>query len=409
MTPVPALLPLPGAPSASWPAWRARLAALLRRGNTRTLVAFWLFGELRAPLFRGDRPLFSSFSPFSPPSPGEGLLSLGLTRGPPADAEAHTPPPKKKGLINNVLYVVVLAAAQDLVGPLPKGVVLMADVLPSLLVKLVGPHWLRGVAYRARVPALAGLASAGMAVVALAPSSPPSSSSSVSWAVGLRLAGVALASLSSGGGELSFLSLLHHYGRAGLVGWGSGTGLYVALAEWWGLGVARCLLVAACLPALMLVGFFCLLPREPLRRAAAAGYRAVPGGDDDDAAAAVAPPPPAPSAADALRRARALLVPYVAPLFLVYVAEYTINQGVAPTLLFPVEASPFAHLRSFYPFYGVLYQLGVFASRSSLSLVRVHRLHLPALLQLANLGLLTLHALFFFLPSVYAVMAVVVW
>lgn len=37
------------------------------------------------------------------------------------------------------------------------------------------------------------------------------------------------------------------------------------------------------------------------------------------------------------------------PLFLVYVAEYTINQGVAPTLLFPLAGTPFRAFREFYP------------------------------------------------------------
>ena len=39
------------------------------------------------------------------------------------------------------------------------------------------------------------------------------------------------------------------------------------------------------------------------------------------------------------------------PLFIVYISEYLINQGVAPTLLFPLASSPFAHFRDFYPTY----------------------------------------------------------
>ena len=44
------------------------------------------------------------------------------------------------------------------------------------------------------------------------------------------------------------------------------------------------------------------------------------------------------------------------PLLLVYIAEYTINQGVAPTLLFPLKDSPFKHYRAFYPTYNAIYQ-----------------------------------------------------
>jgi hypothetical protein len=69
----PGLLPVPGSAGASWPLFRARLTSFFRNTDTAVLVAFWLFG-----------------------------------------------------LINNVIYVIILSAAQDLVGDLPKGIVLLA-------------------------------------------------------------------------------------------------------------------------------------------------------------------------------------------------------------------------------------------------------------------------------------------
>lgn len=97
------------------------------------------------------------------------------------------------------------------------------------------------------------------------------------------------------------------------------------------------------------------------------------------------------------------------PLLLVYIAEYTINQGVAPTLLFPLQESPFKHFRAFYPTYNAIYQVGVFISRSSTPFFRIHDLYLPSFLQVFNLGLLTLHALFNFIPNVYIVFLIVFW
>lgn len=97
------------------------------------------------------------------------------------------------------------------------------------------------------------------------------------------------------------------------------------------------------------------------------------------------------------------------PLLLVYVAEYTINQGVAPTLLFPLDETPFSHYRAFYPTYNALYQLGVFISRSSLPFIRVQSLYTPTLLQCINLAVLTAHAVWPFLPKVYMVFAIVFW
>lgn len=73
---------------------------------------------------------------------------------------------------------------------------------------------------------------------------------------------------------------------------------------------------------------------------------------------------------------------------LVYIAEYTINQGVSPTLLFPLKDTPFTAYRQFYPMYAFLYQLGVFISRSSISFLVIPNLYAPSFLQVANLVLL---------------------
>lgn len=99
------------------------------------------------------------------------------------------------------------------------------------------------------------------------------------------------------------------------------------------------------------------------------------------------------------------------PLLLVYTAEYTINQAVAPTLLFPTPApnNPLPSYRAFYPTYSALYQTGVFLSRSSTPFLRIHALYAPSLLQCANLALLAAHALYDFLPNPYFVFLVVFW
>ena len=97
------------------------------------------------------------------------------------------------------------------------------------------------------------------------------------------------------------------------------------------------------------------------------------------------------------------------PLLLVYIAEYTINQGVAPTLLFPIKQTPFKHFRAFYPMYNAIYQTGVFFSRSSTPFLRIHNLYLPSILQVLNLVLLTLHAVFNFIPNVYIIFVIIFW
>lgn len=329
--------------------------------------------------------------------------------------------------------MIILSAAQDLVGSgVPKGVVLLADVLPSFVTKLIAPYFIHRVPYWLRVLVFIALSGAGMLLVAL---TPPSKS------VAVKMVGVVLASLSSGGGELSFLGLTHYYGPMSLAGWGSGTGaaglvgagLYVALTDWWGIGVRNSLLFSACLPAVMFVSFFIILPKGPLQRGAnVKEYDPVPERDLEDedvddmpqgaaSSALLAPGPSSTSAAYSaqtpepasfqanLERAKRLFVPYMMPLLLVYVAEYTINQGVAPTLLFPLKATPFNEFREFYPMYGFLYQLGVFISRSSIPFIRIHNLYLPSFLQVGNLALLTTHAIIDFIPSVYVIFFIIFW
>lgn len=374
---------MPGSPSASWAVYSARLASIFQNVDVAVFVAFWLFG-----------------------------------------------------LINNVLYVVILSAAQDLVGSeVPKGLVLLADVLPSFATKLIAPYFIDRVPYSIRILFFAFVSSAGMLILAL---TPPETS------VASKMVGVMLASLASGGGELSFLGLTHYYGHMSLAAWGSGTGaagllgagLYVLLTDWLGFSVKNSLLASAYLPVIMLISFFLVLPRRVLREAAKAkDYQ--PLREEDDAmshpvggtpavqadsslmapgspvVAAAAPSDPSRDSlsriASQLRRAKSLLFPYMLPLFLVYLAEYIINQGVSPTLLFPLESSPFSELRDFYPMYGFLYQLGVFISRSSIAFVRVRHLYPASLLQVGNLVLLTLHALLNFIPNVYVVFIIVFW
>lgn len=97
------------------------------------------------------------------------------------------------------------------------------------------------------------------------------------------------------------------------------------------------------------------------------------------------------------------------PLLLVYIAEYSVNQGVAPTLLFPLKDTPFSEFRAFYPTYGALYQLGVFISRSSLPFLRIRSLYVPTLLQCLNLAVLGLHAVYPFIPNVYCIFVITFW
>ncbi|KAL4971812.1 CLN3 protein-domain-containing protein [Aspergillus desertorum] len=351
------MLPLPGAPSSSWARFRAQLGALFHGADPKVCVAFWLFG-----------------------------------------------------LINNVLYVIILSAALDLVGPnVPKGVVLLADVLPSFGTKLVAPYFIHAVPYPVRVVICVVLSALGVLVVALSPAYIDGGT------ISSKLAGIVLASLSSGIGELSFVGLTHFYGPFSLAAWGSGTGAagllgagaYALATTSLNLRVKTTLMASAFLPVVLAVSFFFILPR-PLIQFGDNGSGNVEehaddsmlGDDGDEEREGLL----AASAHSTVSLKSTML-----PLLLVYIAEYTINQGVSPTLLFPLKKTPFTHFRAFYPAYNAIYQVGVFISRSSTPFFRIHDLYLPSILQIINLIVLTLHSLFSFIPNVYLVFIVIFW
>lgn len=190
-----------------------------------------------------------------------------------------------EGLINNVLYVIILSAALDLVGPtVPKGVVLLCDVIPSFFMKLCAPYFIHVIPYPLRIVLMSILSAVGMFLIALTPTYTDRGT------IATKMAGVVLASSSSGIGELSFLSLTHFYGKFSLAAWGSGTGgagligagAYAVATTSIGLSSKDTLFASAFLPIVMLASFFIILPLGPLKRTTARNdTRSSPAEEDD--------------------------------------------------------------------------------------------------------------------------------
>lgn len=332
------------------------------------------------------------------------------------------------GVINNVLYVMILSAALDLVGATtPKSVVLLANILPSVIVKLVAPYIFEHIPYYVRVTAVVGTNFLGMILI-----------SSSSGLLG-RLSGVAMASAAAGAGEITFLQISYYYPSISLAAWSSGTGgagiagglLYVASTNWLEISPQRTLLASSALPLIMAFTYFVLLPisskasRHIVTANGSMGFRTkystrYSDGRDLDDEAEEEPlrpvrqnslPPPRPlnvptstsSIGEKLKTAKPLLVPYMMPLFLVYFAEYSINQGLSPTLLFDLSEMPFRRYRDVYPTYATIYQFGVFLSRSSSPFFRLHRLYVPASGQCLLLILMLIQAIYTPIPSIYPI------
>ena len=238
------------------------------------------------------------------------------------------------------------------------------------------------------------------------------------------IGGIILASFSSGLGEVTFLQLTHYYQKASLNGWSSGTGgagllgsaSYLLLTSILKLPIGISLLLFSVLPFAFLL-YFKLDPQNY--------YEAI----ENESSTTTSPVDEIALGSDlftpsnrwgsmlnhvigTLRRLKSLFVPFMLPLSTVYLYEYLINQAVAPTLLFPLDQNHthpffFHKYRDIYVTYGTLYQLGVFISRSSGSLLRIKRLYLLSILQCMNLAIAICQSWFYAVHSVYPVMLLI--
>jgi len=367
--------------------------------------------------------------------------------------------------VNNFGYVVMLSAAQDLIGQsVAPAAVLLANILPGFIMQLLCPWVQDRVPWKLRMLFTCVLGVASFLLAALFDS------------VAVRLAGVALGSMGSSFGEMTCLAYSSFFHKNTVSAWSSGTGaagLAGALFYWLATGpigasYKTTLLAFSWVPAVEGLMFFLVMERPvaPLHFVAEApDARATPlsvndvatdsGADayaeqrsasarylpavaplaDDKLSDGVRSAPPSipnyseqehqPLLADADskvrdddaplalgRRLRLLLVltPFMLPLALVYFAEYLINQTVYSTVFYR-DASLIDCAKQ-YTFLQLCYQTGVLISRSSVNLVRLKNLgtlQLPAVFQVINLVVLTLNSVYLFLPSFWLVVAFGVW
>ncbi|KAJ3547710.1 hypothetical protein NMY22_g1551 [Coprinellus aureogranulatus] len=330
------------------------------------------------------------------PRTDQGLI-VNVDAGSDDEFDRHDAPRTSTGLVQ-LLYVIILSAALDLVPPsTPKGVIAFCNIAPALVAKVAWPYILKGrIHYSRRLIGCCTLSFLGMVIIALFDG------------LLVRLLGIAFASFSSGLGELTFLQLSTTYSPPPVAGhavgyFASGTGAagLVGAFLWWevrGLGVRLGVGMSSIMPFVIPLTYHFLLPHS-----SAFLFPVTPNVFDDNFS-----PPPALSAlpytplaeeedaegeeegtfapgpvkgvhltiADKIRLVQPLLMKYMLPLFCVYLFEYTINQGIGPTLLYPVPSkekswilSKLIHtVRDYYPLWQLVYQTFVFLSRSSISM-----------------------------------------
>ncbi|XP_051844692.1 battenin isoform X1 [Antechinus flavipes] len=337
------------------------------------------------------------------------------------------------GLCNNFSYVVMLSAAHDIlkhqttpennshVDPEPTptphnstsrydcnavstAAVLLADILPTFIIKLLAPLGLHLLPYSPRV-ILCGVCAAGSFLLV-----------AFSQEVMTSLSGVVLASISSGLGEITFLALTAFYPSEVVSWWSSGTGgagllgalSYLGLTLV-GLSPGNALISMLGIPVLLLATYFLLLKSPD--SLASQRDEVLESSAQQPLIAGESSKPPDPnfnlslSFSDRWNVFKGLLK-YIVPLALVYFAEYFINQGLFELLFF--RNTSLNHAQQ-YRWYQMLYQAGVFVSRSSLHCCHFRFIWILAVLQFLNLGFLMAAVWFGFLPSIYLVFLIILY
>ncbi|XP_015273733.1 PREDICTED: battenin [Gekko japonicus] len=346
------------------------------------------------------------------------------------------------GLCNNFAYVVMLSAAHDILshqkapsgnGTIPTppsitpgnasntsrydcniistGAVLLADILPTLLIKFSAPFYIHLLPYGLRVIICILTALGSFLLVAF--SAGPAQS----------FTGVVLASVSSGLGEITFLALTSFFDSAVVSAWSSGTGgagllgalSYLGLTQA-GLTPQHTLLTMNVIPIIMLASYLLLAPPSHDPRWC---WGVHPPGSLHSPPSSHQPllgsatthqkNPESQGRNISLQEKGQVvkgLLKYLLPLAVVYFAEYFINQGLFELLYF--REAPLTHAEQ-YRWYQMLYQAGVFLSRSSASCVRIRYIWALAVLQCLNMVFLLAAVYFMFLPSVYLVFVLIVY
>lgn len=316
------------------------------------------------------------------------------------------------GLCNNYGYVVMLSAANDILHTqggdadvhndvpvydgngtdhrdcnyISTGAILLADILPSLIIKLIAPFLPFFV--HVRVGICIVLASAGFLVVAF---------STGQW---MSILGVIVTSFSSGLGEVTYLQYSSFYDKDVVSTWSSGTGgagvfgalSYAALNK---LGLRNALLIMLIVPVTMGISFWGIL-KSPEERNELSTQHNVNEEEIKNPKSAF------------MKKIKQVpgLLKFMIPLGLVYLFEYFINQGMFELINFD---NFFIDSKEQYRWLQVDYQIGVFISRSSVNLIHIKKIWLMSVLQLINVAIFTTEAVFYYVPTFWIVLVLTLW
>ncbi|KAI8041638.1 battenin [Drosophila gunungcola] len=312
------------------------------------------------------------------------------------------------GLCNNYGYVVMLSAAHDIIKQfnpsdesvesssgrnchlVSTGAILLADVLPSLFVKMLMPFCPFWVNFRIAIAV--AFSAAGFLLVGFA---------NAEW---MALLGVIITSASSGIGETTFLAYSSRYNKNVISTWSSGTGgagvigsLSYASLRSLDFSPRDTMLVMLIFPVIEAIAFWLLLRRPQVD--------ILPVTTVESTEVLITDEKPLVGFKEKFFYIKHL-IKYMLPLCLVYFFEYFINQGLFELVYFE---DIFLDKDSQYRWLNVDYQIGVFISRSSVNLFQLDKIWLMSVFQFVNVVYFLTEVIWWYTPSIWIVFAIVLW
>jgi len=319
------------------------------------------------------------------------------------------------GLFNNAIFVIMNSIAKDITAG-SVALVYLANVLPTFLMKLIGPYWFHLVSYEMRAKAVTVLNVAALLTVAYGKQSY------------VQLLGIGVSSMAGGLGEPTMLALATKSSlnsRAALTAWSSGTGIAGIFGYLWtsiftiflGFDARTSVTFALLLPFAYYWTYSKLLipnsdettstlnqsqhsslgtfesnrsqqnpsPQNPSPQnlsqivspsgdssrndSAQSSQRLISSSESrqsgltlEESDRALESPAQSVSCSNKVRQFLSLWY-YMVPLFMVYTSEYAMQSGVWAAIGFPIHSAEAR--KSFYFASNFAYQIGVFLSRSS--------------------------------------------
>ncbi|KAI3387075.1 hypothetical protein SNEBB_000640 [Seison nebaliae] len=321
--------------------------------------------------------------------------------------------------------------------PIGTGAILLADILPTLIVKLLAPFFVEKLSYNIRVIFCIICTTAALLIVGLFRT------------ITLTIIGVCFGSISAGLGEITFLALMSFYDKSVIGLWSSGTGaagilgsLFYAVLTTLHVSPRVSILIVLIIPIVQIFSYL-QLPNHPFtydlhrdddgggernkRNYETITHHQEEGRSSNDVGkieedkrihnlnesfheAIELSRKRVPVRQDMSIQEKLNILPsllkYMIPLSLVYFFEYFINQTFFELVYY---GRIFLSSKQQYQWFQVDYQLGVFISRSSLSFFKIKKLWLLPILQFANLLFIMFHVLYCFIPNISIIFIFIFW